>query len=120
MAFQPGKRLREKGSRATHYVFSSHILLATVYDICQPNEYRVSPNSSHPRPHTCGQAWPARGSHLLTGQRADVEEKAVGDLPHHEGQVQNLNGQLGHSDGVVVVIGDAQDILARKTGKGRG
>ena len=70
--------------------------------------------------HSRGQGWPARGSHLLTGQRADAEEKAVGDLPHHEGQVQNLNGQLGHSDGVVVVIGDAQDILGRETGKGRG
>lgn len=49
--------------------------------------------------------------YLFTGQRADVEEEAVGDLPHHEGQVQNLNSQLSHSDGVVVVIGDVQDIV---------
>lgn len=48
-----------------------------------------------------------------------MEEEAVGDLPHHEGQVQNLNSQLSHSDGVVVVIGDVQDILGRETGKGR-
>lgn len=30
--------------------------------------------------------------HLFTGQRADVEEEAVGHLPHHNRQVQHLNG----------------------------
>ena len=44
----------------------------------------------------------------------------MGDLSHHEGQVQNLDGQLGHSDRAVIVIGDIQDTLGRKTGKGRG
>lgn len=46
------------------------------------------------------------GGHLFTGQRTDVEEEAIGNLPHHEGQVQNLDGQLGHRNGVVVAIGD--------------
>lgn len=34
--------------------------------------------------------------------------------------MQNLDGQLGHSDGVVVAIGDVQDILGMKTRKGKG
>lgn len=55
-----------------------------------------------------GRAGPGTGlgGHLFTGQRTDVEEEAIGNLPHHEGQVQNLDGQLGHRNGVVVAIGD--------------
>lgn len=69
------------------------------------------PSHRHTHPHSCGQGWPGRGGHLFTGQRADVEEEAAGDLPHHEGQMQDLSGELGHRDGVVVAIGDVQDIL---------
>lgn len=35
-----------------------------------------------------------------------MQEEAIGYLTYHKGQVQNLRGQLGHGDGVVVAIGD--------------
>lgn len=50
------------------------------------------PAHHHTHPHACGQGWPGRGSHLFTGQRANVQEEAAGDLPHHDGQMQDLSG----------------------------
>lgn len=48
--------------------------------------------------------------HLLTGQRADVQVEAAGDLAYHRGLVEHLGCQLCHCDGIEVAVEDVQDI----------